>query len=149
MAEDRLPLAGLTVIDCGQVVAGPTLAMLLGDFGADVIKVEPPGSGDAYRHVTRNPGMPKSEHNYGWLLDNRSKRGLALNLASPAGQEVMHNLVKDADVFITNQPLAVRKKLRTDYETLAALNDRLIYASFTGYGETGDESGKPGFDLTA
>ncbi|MBN8960950.1 MAG: CoA transferase [Rhizobiales bacterium] len=142
-------LEGLKVIDCGSFIAAAIAGTVMADFGADVIKVEPPGSGDAYRHVTRNPGMPKSEHNYGWLLDNRSKRGLALNLASPAGQEVLHNLVKNADVFITNQPLAVRKKLRTDYETLSALNDRLIYASFTGYGETGDESGKPGFDLTA
>ena len=142
-------LEGLKVIDCGSFIAAAIAGTVMADFGADVIKIEPPGTGDAYRHVTRNLGMPRSEHNYGWLLDNRSKRGLALNLASPAGQEVLHNLVRQADVFITNQPLAVRKKLRTDYETLAALNDRLIYASFTGYGETGAESGKPGFDLTA
>jgi formyl-CoA transferase len=142
-------LEGLKVIDCGSFIAAAIAGTVLADFGADVIKIEPPGTGDAYRHVTRNPGMPKSEHNYGWLLDNRSKRGLALDLASAAGQEVLHNLVKQTDVFITNQPLAVRKKLGTDYERLAALNDRLIYASFTGYGETGAEAGKPGFDLTA
>jgi formyl-CoA transferase len=142
-------LDGLKVIDCGSFIAAAIAGTVMADFGADVIKIEPPGTGDAYRHVTRNPGMPKSEHNYGWLLDNRSKRGLALNLASSAGQDVLHTLVKQADVFITNQPLAVRKKLRTDYGTLAALNDRLIYASFTGYGESGDEAGKPGFDLTA
>ena len=142
-------LEGLKVIDCGSFIAAAIAGTVLADFGADVIKIEPPGHGDAYRHVTRNPGMPKSEHNYGWLLDNRNKRGLALNLASPAGQDILHRLVKDADVFITNQPLAVRKKLGIDYERLAALNDRLIYASFTGYGETGSEASKPGFDLTA
>jgi len=142
-------LDGLKVIDCGSFIAAPVAGSVLGDFGADVIKIEPPGMGDAYRHVTRNPGMPKSEHNYAWLLDNRNKRGLALNLASPEGQEVLHRLIKSSDVFITNQPLAIRKKLGIDYETLSALNSRLIYASFTGYGETGSEAGKPGFDLTA
>ena len=142
-------LEGLKVIDCGSFIAAPVAGTVMADFGADVIKIEPPGMGDAYRHVTRNHGMPKCDHNYAWLLDNRNKRGLALNLATPEGQEVVHRLVKDADVFITNQPLAVRKKLGIDYERLAALNDRLIYASFTGYGETGDEAAKPGFDLTA
>lgn len=142
-------LDGLKVIDCGSFIAAPVAGSVLGDFGADVIKIEPPGMGDAYRHVTRNPGMPRSEHNYAWLLDNRNKRGLALNLASPEGQEVLHKLIKDADIFITNQPLAIRKKLGIDYEALSALNGRLIYASFTGYGETGSEAAKPGFDLTA
>jgi formyl-CoA transferase len=142
-------LEGLKVLDCGSFIAAAIAGTVLADFGADVIKIEPPGTGDAYRHVTKNRGMPKSEHNYGWLLDNRNKRGLALNLASPAGQEILHSLVKRADVFITNHPLAVRKKLGIDHERLSALNDRLIYASFTGYGETGAEASKPGYDLTA
>jgi crotonobetainyl-CoA:carnitine CoA-transferase CaiB-like acyl-CoA transferase len=142
-------LEGLKVIDCGSFIAAPIAASVMGDFGANVIKIEPPGMGDAYRHVTRNPGMPKSEHNYAWLLDNRNKRGLALNLASPEGQEILHRLVRDTDVFITNQPLAIRRKLGIDYQRLSALNERLVYASFTGYGETGAEANKPGFDLTA
>lgn len=142
-------LHGLKVIDCGSFIAAPVAGTLLADHGADVIKVEPPDIGDSYRSLTRNPGMPKSEHNYGWLLDNRNKRGLALNLGAAEGREVLHRLIKDTDVFITNQPLAVRKKLGTDYETVSRLNDRLIYASFTGYGERGAESGKPGFDATA
>lgn len=142
-------LEGLKVIDCGSFIAAPIAGTLLADYGADVIKIEPPGIGDSYRTLSRNPGMPKSEHNYGWLLDNRNKRGLALNLAAPEGQQVLHRLVEEADVLITNQPLAVRKKLGTDYEKLSSLNDRLIYASFTGYGETGAECGKPGFDATA
>jgi len=142
-------LEGLRVIDCGSFVATATASAVLSDFGADVIKIEPPGSGDAYRHVYKTPGMPQSEHNYPWLLDNRNKRGLALDLASKEGQSVLHRLVEQADVFITNYPLAARNKLAIDHERLAALNERLIYASFTGYGEIGAEANKPGFDLTA
>ena len=140
---------GLKVIDCGSFIAAPAAATLLGDFGADVIKIEPPGGGDAFRMVPKLPGMPVSEQPYGWLLDNRGKRGLALDLAKSEGQAVLHRLVADADIFITNYPLAVRKKLAIDHDRLAALNPRLIYASFTGYGETGAEAAKPGFDVTA
>ena len=140
---------GLKVIDCGSFIAAPLAATLMGDFGADVIKIEPPGSGDPYRNVYRLPGMPKSGQAYNWLLDNRGKRGLALDLGNPEGQAVLDRLVAQADVFITNYPLAVRRKLGIDHERIRALNERLIYASFTGYGETGAEAGKPGFDLTA
>ena len=140
---------GLKVIDCGSFIAAPTAATLLADFGADVVKIEPPGGGDAFRTVPKLPGMPQSHHPYGWLLDNRSKRGLALDLAKSEGQAAVHRLVAKADVFITNYPLVVRRKLAVDHERLAALNERLIYASFTGYGETGAEAGKPGFDVTA
>jgi crotonobetainyl-CoA:carnitine CoA-transferase CaiB-like acyl-CoA transferase len=140
---------GLKVIDCGSFIAAPTAATLLADFGADVVKIEPPGGGDAFRTVPKLPGMPQSDHPYGWLLDNRSKRGLALDLAKSEGQAAVHRLVAKADVFITNYPLVVRRKLAVDHERLAALNERLIYASFTGYGETGAEAGKPGFDVTA
>jgi formyl-CoA transferase len=142
-------LAGLKVIDCGSFIAAPVCASVMADFGADVIKIEPPGIGDAYRHVSRNPGMPQSDHNYAWLLDNRNKRSLSLNLASSEGQEILGSLARRADVFITNYPLAVRKKLGIDYDRVSGLNERLVYASFTGYGETGDEASKPGFDLTA
>ena len=140
---------GLKVIDCGSFIAAPTAATLLGDFGADVIKIEPPGAGDAGRVLPRLPGMPKSDHPYAWLLDNRGKRGLALDLSKPEAQAVLHRLAAQADVFITNYPLAVRKKLAIDHERIAALNPRLVYASFTGYGETGAEAAKPGFDATA
>ena len=140
---------GLKVIDCGSFIAAPAATTLLADFGADVIKIEPPGAGDPYRGVPKLPGLPKSEHNYAWLLDNRNKRGLALDLSNPEGQAVLHRLVGKADVFVTNYPLAVRKKLAIGHDTLAELNPRLIYASFTGYGETGEEADKPGFDMTA
>jgi len=140
---------GLRVIDCGSFIAAPTAATVLADYGADVIKIEAPGAGDPFRQVPKLPGMPRADQPYGWLLDNRSKRGLALDLAKPDGQAVLHRLVATADVFITNYPLAVRRKLAIDHERLDALNEALIYASFTGYGETGAEAGKPGFDATA
>src|SRR5436190_22203199 len=101
---------GLKVIDCGSFIAAPTAATLLVDFGADVIKIEPPGAGDPCHALPHLPGMPKSKHPYGWVLDNRGKRGLALDLASSDGQAVLHRLVAEADVFVTNHPLAVRKK---------------------------------------
>ncbi len=140
---------GLKVIDCGSYIAAPAAATILGDLGADVIKIEPPGAGDAYRKLPQLPGNPVSEHGYAWLLDSRSKRGLALDMGSADGQQVLHDLVADADVFVTNYPLRARDKFRIDYDTLAALNERLVYGSFTGYGENGREAGKPGFDATA
>ena len=140
---------GLKVIDCSSYIAAPGAAAVLSDFGASVIKIEPPGAGDAGRNLSRLPGAPSAPHLYGWLLDNRNKRGMALDLAKPEAQEVLHKLVATADVFITNFPHAVRKKLNLGYDKLSALNDKLIYASFTGYGESGDEASKPGFDMTA
>src|SRR6187200_554157 len=137
---------GLKVIDCASFIAAPAAATVLGDFGADVVKIEPPGTGDAYRHLPKLPGNPVSEHNFAWLLDSRNKRSIALDLANPAGQAVVQRLASDADVFITNFPLHVRGRFGIDYETLGQRNDRLIYASFTGYGETGEEASKPGFD---
>ena len=140
---------GLKVIDCASYIAAPAAATILSDFGADVIKVESPGEGDPDRVMSALPGMPKSDHNFGWMIDNRNKRSLALDLSTPEGQAVIADLASQADVFITNLPLAVRDRLGIGYETLSAHNDQLIYASFTGYGELGEEVAKPGFDLTA
>ena len=140
---------GLKVIDCASFIAAPAAATILSDFGADVIKIEPPVAGDPGRQLWKLPGMPKSEHNFGWMLDNRNKRSLTLELSKPEGQAVIRKLVSQADVFITNYPLAVRERLGIGYDALTAENDRLIYASFTGYGERGDEAAKPGFDMTA
>jgi crotonobetainyl-CoA:carnitine CoA-transferase CaiB-like acyl-CoA transferase len=141
--------SGLKVIDCGSYIAAPAATTILGDLGADVIKIEPPGMGDPYRQLPKIPGNPVCDHEYAWHLDNRNKRGLALDLGTPAGQAILHELVASADVFVTNYPLRVREKLRIDHATLAALNERLVYGSFTGYGETGEEAAKPGFDATA
>ena len=140
---------GLKVLDCASFIAAPAAATVLSDFGADVIKIEPPGSGDPYRNLPNLPGYPVSEHNYAWMLEARNKRSLALDLAKPEAQTVLHRLVAEADVFITNFPPSVREKLGLTYATLAPLNERLIYASFTGYGEKGEEANKPGFDSNA
>ena len=140
---------GLKVIDCGSFIAAPAAATVMSDFGADVIKIEPPGAGDPYRHLTKLPGHPKSDQNYAWMLGSRNKRSLAVDMAKPDGRAVIQRLASQADVFITNYPATVRKKLGIGYEALAALNDRLVYASFSGYGDKGAEATKPGFDVTA
>jgi len=139
-------LDGIRVIDAASFIAGPVAATVMADLGAQVIKVEPP-AGDTYR--LRNAGYPPSSYNFPWIVDNRSKRGLALDLRAEAGQRVLHRLIAGADVFVTNVPLDGRARLGVRWEDLAPLNPRLIYASITAYGETGAEAARPGFDSTA
>ena len=141
--------AGLKVIDCASFIAAPLAATVLGDFGADVIKVEPPGEGDAYRSLATRPGAPQANLNYGWVMGARNKRSIALDLKSADGIAALYRLIDDADVFITNLPLPVRRRLKITYEDIGPCNDKLIYASFTAYGETGPEADKTGFDSTA
>src|ERR1700716_3212742 len=140
---------GLKVLDCASFIAAPAAATVLSDFGAKVIKIEPPGSGDPYRSLPNLPGYPHSPHNFAWMLESRNKKSLALDLSKAEGQAVLYRLVAEADVFITNFPPAVRDRLGMTYDQLAPLNERLIYASFTGYGEKGEEANKPGFDSNA
>ena len=140
---------GLRVIDCASFIAAPQAATVLGDFGADVVKVEPPGTGDAYRNLGALPGLPDSPHDYAWLLTGRNKRSLALDLKAEKGRAVLHRLAGRADVFITNYPRAVRRRLGIAAEDLLPLNPRLIYAAFSAYGEAGEEAEKSGFDSTA
>ena len=147
-ATDTLPFAGLKVIDCASYIAAPAAAMMLGDLGADVIKLEPPG-GDPHRDLYKLLGLGEPTSNFVWNLSSRNKRSLVLDLKLAEGQAVLHRLVAQADVFITNLPLPVRARLAIDAETLLALNPRLVYASMTAYGETGPEAAKGGFDVTA
>src|SRR5271167_2104456 len=140
---------GLKVLDCASFIAGPAAATVMSDFGAEVIKIEPPGTGDPYRRRATPPVGPGLASNPGFVLDGRNKKSLALDLRAPAGRAVLYRLVKDTDVFITNYPPPVRQRLKITYDDLRHLNERLIYASFTGYGETGPEASKPGFDATA
>ncbi len=144
-----LPFAGLKVIDCASFIAGPAAATVLADFGADVIKIEPPGAGDPYRSFSAMPGQPISPHNHGWLMDGRSRRSLALDLKTEAGRNVLHRMAAQADVFITNYPQPVRRRLGLAFEDLEPHNPRLIYAALSAYGETGPEAEKTGFDATA
>ncbi|WP_076999822.1 CaiB/BaiF CoA-transferase family protein [Variovorax sp. KK3] len=138
---------GLKVLDVASYIAAPASATILADFGADVIKVEVP-EGDGFRKTVLNPNLAYSEHNYLWMQGARSRRGIALDLKKPEGQAVLHRLARDADVLITNYPLPVRPRLGLAWDTIRALNPRLVYASLTGYGEEGPEAGKPGFDAT-
>src|ERR1044071_9828847 len=149
MTDQTNILSGLRVIDCGTYIAGPSAATIMSDFGAEVVKIERPPYGDPYRNLSYLPGMPVSELNYCWLLDARNKKSLALNLQDEAGREALRRLVQTADVFITNYPPELTTKFQMSYEDLAASNGRLIYAHITGYGETGEDTNKPGYDTTA
>lgn len=145
---EPLPLAGLKVIDCASFIAAPVAATVLADFGADVIKIEPP-SGEPYRRDDPNARVPFSEYPYNYIVDNRSKRAITLDLKIEAGRQVLHRLLETADVFVTNAPFPARERLRVRYQDFKDLYPRLIYASVTAYGETGPEADRSGFDSTA
>jgi formyl-CoA transferase len=141
--------SGLKVVDFSSFVAGPGAAVILSDFGADVIKVEPP-KGESWRLVNTIPlYMPMAKDAYQWHLNNRNKRGLALDLKSFDAGKILERLVKWADVFIVNTPHQARKKLKLEYDDVVQWNSRLIYADLTGYGEKGPDADLPGFDTTA
>lgn len=140
---------GLKVVDAGTWIAGPVAATILADYGADVIKVEMPGDGDAYRRLAHAPGTPKADINYAWTQDARNKRSVTINLKSDSGREILRQLVARCDVYVTNYPLHMRRRLGLTYEDLKPLNPRMIYASLTAYGEYGPEKDREGFDLVA
>ena len=140
---------GLKVIDCATYIAAPAAATALGDFGAEVIKIERPPYGDPYRYIGMVPGMAVSEHPYCWILENRSKRSIALDFGKESARQVLYKLVETADVFITNYQPQLLRKFQLEYETLRAINPRLIFASVTGYGETGEDAETPGYDASA
>ncbi len=146
---DTLLFDDLKVIDCGSWIAGPVAATILADFGADVIKIETPETGDGYRMFSPSLGAPDSTINFCWQMDARNKRSLALNLKSEGGREVLRALIREADVFVTNFNDEQRDEWGLQYADLHALNPRLIYASLTPYGENGDERDKEAFDLVA
>jgi crotonobetainyl-CoA:carnitine CoA-transferase CaiB-like acyl-CoA transferase len=149
MDETRGILHGIRVIEVASYIAGPAAATVMADFGADVIKVEAPNGGDPYRLLYRLTALPVCELNYAWLLDGRNKRSLALDLKHEEGREVLLELARGADVFITNHHASVLEGLRLSYADLAPLNPRLVYAHMTGYGAEGPEAEKPGYDATA
>jgi crotonobetainyl-CoA:carnitine CoA-transferase CaiB-like acyl-CoA transferase len=140
---------GLKVLDVGSWIAGPVAATMLADYGADVVKIEPPASGDGYRALSQMPGMPRSPLNYSWRMDARNKRSLTLNLKHPDGHAILMRLVAQADVYVTNQPLSLRRTLKLEYDDLRERFPRLVYASLTAYGEAGPERDREGFDLVA
>jgi crotonobetainyl-CoA:carnitine CoA-transferase CaiB-like acyl-CoA transferase len=149
LSENQNLLSGIRVIDCGTYIAGPAAATIMADYGAEVIKIERPPHGDPYRYLSTIPGMPITEHLFCWILDGRNRKSLALNLEDDAAREALLKLVRTADVFITNYQPALVRKFRTGYDDLRPLNERLIYAHVTGYGESGPDVDEPGYDQTA
>src|SRR6202051_673874 len=147
MANDNI-FSGLKIVDLASFIAGPSAAVILSDFGADVIKVEPP-SGDLWRIGDKIPPQPQAQYPYPWHLANGNQRGITLDLKSPSASQVLENLVKCADVLIVNTPHPARKKLKLEYDDVAQWNPRLIYADVTGFGEKGPDASLPGFDITA
>lgn len=140
---------GLKVLDVGTWIAGPVATTVLADYGADVIKVEIPGAGDPYRQLPSAPATPDSQANYTWLLDARNKRSITLNLRTEEGKELLRDLIRECDVYVTNQPLPMRRRFGLTYEDLAPVNPRMIFASLTAYGEQGPDKDREGFDLVA
>ncbi|HEY6804922.1 MAG TPA: CoA transferase [Pyrinomonadaceae bacterium] len=147
MTTDNI-FSGLKVVDLASFVAAPGAAVILGDFGADVIKVEPP-AGDPWRHGNQVPPQPYAKQPYQWHLANRNKRSLTLDLKSPGAAPILEKLVKWADVLIVNTPHPARKKLKLEYEDVAQWNPRVIYADVTGFGDKGPDANLPGFDITS
>jgi crotonobetainyl-CoA:carnitine CoA-transferase CaiB-like acyl-CoA transferase len=138
----------LKVLDVASFIAGPAAATVLADFGADVIKIEPP-SGDLQRMLSSVPPFPRAQANYAWQLTNRNKRGMAIDLKAPGATAILRRLVAWADVVITNFPHGTRERLHLGYEEVAGWNPRVIYADVTGFGDAGPDATLPGFDLTA
>ena len=143
------PLAGLRVLDISSFIAAPAAAVVLGDWGADVIKIEGP-DGDPNRRIMHDSSnYPKAEVNYPWQMDSRNKRSIVLDLKQPPARDALDRLIEKADILICNFPPPVRDKLKLAYDDVKKVNPKLIYASLTGYGESGPDRDRPGFDATA
>src|SRR6202795_1403194 len=147
MADDNI-FTGLKVVDLASFIAGPSAAVILSDFGADVIKADPP-AGDLWRRAHKIPPQPQANDAYPWHLANRNKRGMALDLKSPSAHQVLEKLVKWADVLISNTPHPAPKKLNAEYTGGVQWNPRVIYADLTGFGDKGPDADLPGFDITS
>ncbi len=150
MSENCLrgPLVGVKVIELAHVMAGPTCGRMLADMGADVIKVERLPGGDDTRRDTA-PGEQVNEDSHAFMMMNRNKRGIALDLKTEGGKEALHRLLADADVLVENYRHDTLKKLGFDYETLREKYPRLVYCAVSGFGRTGPYANRGGFDLIA
>src|SRR5437763_3408788 len=137
------PLKGIRVLDLTRVLAGPYCAMLLGDMGAEVIKVEEPGKGDDTRGW---PPFAGGESTY-FMSVNRNKKSVTLNLKAPEGRDLLKQLAKKSDVLLENCRTGTMEKLGLGYATLSKLNPRLVYCAMSGFGESGPESHRGGYDL--
>ena len=139
-----LPLEGVKILDLSTMLPGPFCSMILADFGAEVIKVEAVKGGDLFRG-----GVPKIGDTGGAFFQvNRNKKSITLNLKSDEGKEIFYKLAKDADVVLEQYRPGVVKKLGVDYETIKAINPKIVYCSLSGYGQTGPYRLTSGHDLT-
>ncbi len=141
-------LEGIKVIDAASFIAGPSAATIMSDYGAEVIKIEP-RSGDSLRNLIINGRMPIGPENYCWELTSRNKKSISLNLKDVKAQNILLDLVREADVFITNMPFPIRKKLKITAEDIMPHNERIVYASLTGYGEVGPDADRTAYDSMA
>jgi crotonobetainyl-CoA:carnitine CoA-transferase CaiB-like acyl-CoA transferase len=145
-----LPLTGIKILDLTRVLAGPLSAQMLGDLGADVIKIERPGTGDDARQFGPpylvDPEGKENNNNSFYLCANRNKRSVTVNVASPEGQEIIRGLAKDVDVFMENYKVGDLKRYGLDYESIKAINPGIIYCSVTGFGQTGPYAPRAGYD---
>jgi len=151
MKMSKKALEGIKVVEIGAAVAMPIAGMLLGSWGADVIHVEAPGEGDMQRYSSQRLGAwtQYSEINYLWEHVDRNKKSICVNLGSPEGQEIIHRLCAEADVFMNNLRPYEMEKFNLGYETIKARNPRIVYANLTGYGQRGAEKNSGGFDSVA
>lgn len=138
------PLEGFRVLDLSRILAGPYCTMILGDLGADVVKIERPGTGDDTR--TWGPPFAGGESAY-YLCCNRNKRSIAIDLKTAAGAELVRELAKTSDVFIENFSPGLTKGFGLDYDALREINPRLVYASISAYGQDGPYRDRPGYDM--
>jgi formyl-CoA transferase len=143
-AATELPLSGYRILDLSRILAGPYCTMILGDQGAEVIKVERPGTGDDTR--TWGPPFAGGESAY-YLCCNRNKKSIVVNLKEPAGQELIRELAGTSDVLVENFTPGLTRRFGLDYETLHKINPRLVYASITAYGQDGPYRDRPGYDM--
>ena len=141
-------LEGIKVIDAASFIAGPSAATIMSDYGAEVIKIEPQ-YGDSLRNLIVNGRMPEGKENYCWELTSRNKKSISLNLKDNEAHRILVDLIKDADVFITNMPFPVRKKLKITSQDIRPHNNKIIYASLTGYGEVGPDADRTAYDSMA
>ncbi|PRX41242.1 formyl-CoA transferase [Planifilum fimeticola] len=139
--DAKLPLSGLKVLELGQLIAGPFTTRILAEFGAEVVKVEPPGKGDPLRHWRY---MYKG-FSLWWRVQSRNKKSITVNLKDPDGQKVIKDLVKECDILVENFRPGTLEKWNLGYEELSAINPRLIMVRVSGYGQTGPYRDKPGF----
>lgn len=150
MTNTTAPLfSNLRVVELASMIMAPSASVLFADFGAEVIKIEPPNTGDLNRQWHKLNGLPVSEMAYAFQVDNRNKKSVVLDLKSPAAYEVFCKIIAEADVLITNYRLKALDKLKLDYDSVRTLNPRIIYALATGFGEKGREAHKPGYDVVS